>query len=375
MSRAAVSMPTPFPPSIRQRRAKWPIGRLSILASSIVVLLSSSVVALGESALRGVYLLPVGNNRASVVVELETAGGQAKIVDIKDAGSFVVDIGPLPGPVDARVLRAAPSAPLVREVVVRGMSGSSHETVARVQVGLRSPAAGSLRVAGRRIYIDFAPENTRSPVTPAAPLSQPPPIVSRVESDEDVLAQARDLASVPNVKGLADLKARVIRLRGSQKPQAGAETGDQLLARIDTYLVEAQKLQLAKDAQLFQRAPQSGSYRSTLQRAVSDLDAIDTAFQPDIDAATLTRLQIEAVQLANRLQSISAPSELATAHRQLSDATAALAAALAQVTVGDEGSAAPVRAAVARARAALMTTLEAAPPERSSQPDSVPRTE
>ena len=40
----------------------------------MALLFSSAIAAAGESALRGVYLLPVGNNRASLVVELENAG-------------------------------------------------------------------------------------------------------------------------------------------------------------------------------------------------------------------------------------------------------------------------------------------------------------
>ena len=111
--------------------------------TAITVLLSSGAVAVGQSAVRGVYRLPVGN-RASVVVELAAPGSQARVVDAKDAATFVVDVGTVPGSVAAQLLRAAPSAPLVREVVVGGTTHPEGGTLVRVQIALRSAAAGSI---------------------------------------------------------------------------------------------------------------------------------------------------------------------------------------------------------------------------------------
>jgi hypothetical protein len=327
-----------------------------------VLLLSSGIAALGQPAVRGVYLLPVGN-RASIVVELESAGGQATVVDVDDAAAFAVDIGPVAGSVAAQVLRAAASAPLVQEVVVRGMSHSTDKTIVRVQVALRSAAAGSVRVSGRRVYIDFAPHGARPLLTPPAPPIPPAQVVDRLESDEDLLARARALASIPDVKGLVDLKARVIRLRGDTGTSSApdVEARAQLLARIDAYLAEAQKLQLAKDARLFQRVQQVGDYRSALQQAVSDLSTIDTAFRSgNVEATTLSELQITAVQLATRLHAIEAPADLALAHALACDAADSLAVALA-LAPDNKASASPVGTAIGRARAALRAALDAAP--------------
>ncbi|MET0211390.1 MAG: hypothetical protein ABW292_00215, partial [Vicinamibacterales bacterium] len=331
MNGSTVGMLTLFL-STRPRRARRPRGRLWKPAAALtVVLLSSGPVVIGQSALRGVYLLPVGN-RASVVVELETAGGQATVVEATDAATFVVDIGPVTGPVAAQLLRAAPSAPLVREVVVSGTTHSTGGTLVRVQVALRSAVAGSIRVADRRVYIDLAPRNSRPPSTPLPP-SPAPQIADRQESDEELLARARALASVPNVKGLIDLRTRVIGRRGDTgtSESAAASAGNQLLERIDQYLAEAQKLQLAKDSQLFQRAQRTGEYRSSLQQAALELDAIDRALGPaSLEATTVSLLHADSVQLAARLRAIEAPSDLTTAHRQLCEAIDALAAALAR---------------------------------------------
>jgi hypothetical protein len=338
-------------------------GRLRETAAAIVLVLSSSVAALGQSAVRSVHLLPVGS-RATIVVELEAAG-QATVVDADDEETFVVDIGPLAGSVAGRVLRAAASAPLVREVVVRGMAHSTDKTVVRVQVALRSAAAGSVRVADRRVYIDFAPRGVL-PLTPPAPPRPAVQVADRLQSDEDVLARARALASVPNVKGLVDLRARVVRLRGDARASSAGDvaSGDQLLARIDAYLAEAQKLQLAKDAGLFQRVQQTGDYRPAIQQAVADLDAIDRAFgSGSVDRATLSRVQIDSVQLATRLHDIEAPSDHWAAHAQVRDAADVLAAALALMPADGKASAGPVRTAIDRARVALRTALD-----RASQP-------
>ena len=348
--------------STRPRRARRPRGRLWKMAAALTVLLSSGPVLIGQSALRGVYLLPVGN-RASVVVELETAGGQARVVETTDAATFVVDIGPVTGPVAAQLLRAAPSAPLVREVVVSGTTHSTGGTLVRVQVALRSAVAGSIRVADRRVYIDLAPRSSRPPSTPLPP-SPAPQIADRQESDEELLARARALASVPNVKGLIDLKTRVIALRGDAgKSESAAGAGNQLLERIDQYLAEAQKLQLANDSQLFQRAQRTGEYRSSLQQAALELDAIDRALGPaSLEATTVSLLHADSVQLAARLRAIEAPSDLTTAHRQLCEAIDALAAALAREPAENNVTpATQARSAVGRARAALRAALDAAP--------------
>ncbi|HVH27971.1 MAG TPA: hypothetical protein VM818_14480 [Vicinamibacterales bacterium] len=335
----------------------------------MAMILSSGIAVLGQSPIRGVYLLPVGS-RASIVVELQNTGAQATVVETDDAGTFVVDIGPVVGTVAAQVLRATPLAPLVREVIVGGVSHSLDKTVVRVQVALRSAAAGSVRIADRRVYIDFAPQGARPQVTPPAPAPPPPAappaalVADRVETDEDVLARARSLASVPNVKGLIDLRARVVRQRRDtgQSPATDGKS-DELLARIDAYLAEAQKLQLAKDARLFQQAQQAGQYRSALQQAVSDLDTIDTALRSgNVQTGTLSRIQIDSVQLATRLHAIEAPSDHWIAHAQVCDAADALAAALARVPAdGKVSPDAPVRTAIGRARAALRTALDAAP--------------
>jgi hypothetical protein len=373
---ATAAMRTLFRPTRPQR----PCGRRWKPVTALAVLLSSGTVAIGQSAVRGVYLLPVGN-RASVVVELAVAGSPAKVVDAPDAATFAVEIGPVTGSVAAQLLRAAPSAPLVREVVVRGTAHSAGGTLLRVQVALRSDAAGSIRVTDRRVYIDLAPRIT-TPLTAPAPGPAPqiaerpapqiaqrpaPQIVERLESDEELLARAQVLADVPNVKGLIDLRTKVIGLRrdATKSESAAAGADNRLLEQIDQYLAEAQKLQLSKDSQLFQRAQQSGNYRSSLEQATLELDAIDAALRPAaLEAATISRLHSDSVQLAARLRAIEAPSDLTTVHAQLCNAVDALAAAFTPPPENKVTPATPARTAAGRARAALRDALDAAPASR-----------
>ena len=97
------------------------------VSAALAIYLSTETLALGQTAVRGVYLLPVGN-RASLVVELETPGSRATVVEVDDPETFVVDIGPVAGTVAEQMLRPAPSAPIVREVSVRGVSPTSETT-------------------------------------------------------------------------------------------------------------------------------------------------------------------------------------------------------------------------------------------------------
>jgi hypothetical protein len=323
--------------------------------------LSSSVLATGGSAVQAVRLLSLGD-RASIAIELAGDGAEAKTVGPSAPGRFVVDIGPMAAAVASEILRADPSAPLVREVRVEGLREASDRWIARVHVELDPAAKGSIRTAKRRVYLDFAPRvpasvvATRTPTGAAGPLTatgtagvspssanpaalsaEPPaprPAAARALDDaslDELLAQAGTLAREPDVKGLLAVRARILRrLEAASPGTAEAARADEVGRRLDAYIAEAQQLQLAKDAQLFRQA-QLRDYQAVMRLVLSDLDDIDAALRaanPTADARTSARAASR--QLSARLNAVKPPADAASSHTSLSAAAGELAELLVQ---------------------------------------------
>jgi len=155
--------------------------RHRVLGATLAVVCATTAsplaAAIGRSVVRSVHLLPAGN-RTSLVIELEGKVAGAKKVDGRQSDEFVVEIGPVAAEPAAEILRAGPESGLIREVkILRGPNGSP-QLMVRVQVKLQAAATGTVRIADRRVYLDFAPTASRpAPAVLAATTPAPPPAV------------------------------------------------------------------------------------------------------------------------------------------------------------------------------------------------------
>jgi hypothetical protein len=354
-----------------------------------------AAAATDGSAVRAVRLLPLGD-RASIVIEFAGDVAHAKQIKSKDDESFVVDIGPVEGPVAAETLRAAPTAPLVREVRVQGLPQAANEWIVRVHVRLHPTVSGSIRTANRRVYLDFARAaggqrpamlsassegagtSKRAPAVDtgtagAAPVVPPSAGASGLP-EEDVLARARALARIPDVKALIALKTTLQSGNGgaSNAPGVSGPSGDgarrvEAIATIDELLAEAQQLQLAKDARLF-RQMQIERFGAAMRGAAFEIAAADNVLRspsPQPGAISGVRAQLE--QLAARLKALQALPDLSAAHAELCAALDAAVTGLSSSASGNEAQTSPtgVTASLDRARAAIAEMVAAVKPAKS----------
>ena len=95
------------------------------------------------------------NGRASVLIEGDVDAPVVRRVSASADGTFVVEIGPVQGHVPPRMLVAAETSPLVGEVTLQELSRAGDGPVRQVTVTTRASAIGSVRISGRRIYLDF----------------------------------------------------------------------------------------------------------------------------------------------------------------------------------------------------------------------------
>jgi hypothetical protein len=303
-------------------------------------------VALAGVALAGqphgtrVSLLSAGP-RDSIVVEFPDPVAVATEVKDGDPGMFVVDFGPMAAPVVPGRFQAGPDVRLVREVIVSNVSLSTGGTALRVEVKLRAPAPESVRLAGKRAYIDFTAQDvTRAPIIASG--RQPAPVAAvpttgdadsevttralepRPRSDDEwrksLLHRAESLAQAPDVRGLEALRRELLREVGPETPGAirPSDHGrDAALLQLDEYLAQARQRQLAVDGRLLRQA-QTEKYRDELLSAAAVLDRMERALlsrQPAVDPDAA--LDATAAELAFRITSLDAPTDLAAAHTSL----------------------------------------------------------
>ena len=132
------------------------VVRVTLAVVWAAIAVSPLAAATGQSVVRSVHLLPAGN-RTSLVIELDSKVAGAKKVELHETDEFVVDIGPVPAEPAAEILRAGAESYLIREVKILRITNASRQLMVRVQVKLQSAATGTVRVADRRVYLDFVP--------------------------------------------------------------------------------------------------------------------------------------------------------------------------------------------------------------------------
>jgi hypothetical protein len=114
-----------------------------------------------------------------------------------------------------------------------------------------------VRVAERRVYVDFAPPAASTAVSRVTARAAPTPRSAAPReakpiADNDVLGRARVLAQKPDVRGLLRLREEVIRQgeRSGRQP----DTLKPLLDEVERYTNEARALRLQQDARAFRGA-------------------------------------------------------------------------------------------------------------------------
>jgi hypothetical protein len=331
-----------------------------------------------------VVLLPAGN-RVSVLLELGNDVTRAVRLPGTDDRAFEVEIGPLQRPVVAENLSAAPTSPIVSEVSVRGDSNDG-ATVARVLVKGRRPMSGSVRVSGRRVYLDFAPRLGVAGTPPVEVAKAPAPASSSslpsrqpagsgprpgrsgsealvqptgseprtALSDDEVLAQAQALAQRPDVKGLERLVTDLLRRSGRAADRAAE---DPLVSQLSRYLEQARQLQLTIDAQLL-RQEQENRYRVAILPVLAELDRNSAALAAWADGSRLSPAIPELIRrLDARVRTVEPPSEMASAHGRLLAALDAAVRAMSGTGGGDEAGFVGPLAAIDEAKAALRAQI------------------
>jgi hypothetical protein len=171
-----------------------------------------------------------------------------------------------------------------------------------------------------------------------------------------VLERAEAYAKIPDVKALVDLRTRAAQPSGESAGQK------EELARIDEYLIEAQRFQLAKDAEVF-RKHQLEEYLGVLRRAAADIDEIGARLKSTAPSTgALSDLRAKSVQVASRLHAVPPPSQFESQHTAACAAADDAVAALAGASTGD-----PARAtvpALEHTRSALRAAIAAASASR-----------
>src|SRR5262245_29600232 len=129
---------------------------LIVFTTTLMMGIAANVVsgAVPDRAVARVYLLPAGQERTSIVLDLVDSPVGTPAVRTSDGMSLTIDISVPNGPVSSGTLRAASSSLVVRQVA---LSPGTGEQVVRVQVATRVPVKATLRQGGKRIYIDLTP--------------------------------------------------------------------------------------------------------------------------------------------------------------------------------------------------------------------------
>ena len=127
-----------------------------------LVLHGSSAFAADPSLMRVVVVPSAG--QLSLVVEMSD---EARSVSTQQASAteLLLEAGPVAAPVTRQILNAPSGLSLLQQVAVDEGTSEANAHLLRLRVTMKRPAPSTVRVVGRRIYIDFmAAEASAAPV-------------------------------------------------------------------------------------------------------------------------------------------------------------------------------------------------------------------
>jgi hypothetical protein len=138
-----------------------------IVCMTAGLLLRGSEVYAAEPSVMRVLVAPSAG-QMSLVVEMTE---EARRVSTQQTSATVLmlEAGPIASPLKRQILKAPSGLSLLEEVAVDEGTTNENEHVLRLRVTMRRTAPSSVRVVGRRIYLDFMVPDAPMPVASVAP--------------------------------------------------------------------------------------------------------------------------------------------------------------------------------------------------------------
>jgi hypothetical protein len=153
--------------------------RIGAALTAALIVHASNALAAEPSVMRVAVVPSAG--QMSLVVELTD---EARNVSTQQATptQLLLEAGPIALPLKRQVLNAPSGLALVQRVSVDEGTTAGKEHVLRVGVTMKQPAPSTVRVVGRRIYIDFVVPDLSMPVA-SARAAAPAPAPAREERE------------------------------------------------------------------------------------------------------------------------------------------------------------------------------------------------
>ena len=137
----------------------------AVIAFVALLLLPASDALAADPSLMRLMVVPSAG-QLSLVVEMSDETRRVSTQQTT-ATTLLVDAGPIAAPLQRQVLNAPSGLSLVQQVAIDELISDEKEHLLRVRVTMKRPAPNSVRVVGRRIYIDFMVPDAPIPATVA----------------------------------------------------------------------------------------------------------------------------------------------------------------------------------------------------------------
>jgi hypothetical protein len=147
------------------------IRRVALLVAGGMLYGSPAIAA--EPSVMRVAVVPSAG-QMSLVVELSDEARSVSTQQVTPT-QLLVEAGPIALPLKRQLLTAPSGLALLQRVSVDEGTTDANEHVLRLGVTMKRPAPSSVRVVGRRVYIDFMVADAPVPAVPATAAAVPVP--------------------------------------------------------------------------------------------------------------------------------------------------------------------------------------------------------
>ena len=154
----------------------------AVIAFVALLLLPASDALAADPSLMRLLVVPSAG-QLSLVVEMSDETRRVSTQQTT-ATTLVLDAGPIAAPLQRQVLNAPSGLSLVQQVAIDELMSDEKEHLLRVRVTMKRPAPNSVRVVGRRIYIDFMVPDARIPGTIAPTTARTTAAATRPETQK-----------------------------------------------------------------------------------------------------------------------------------------------------------------------------------------------
>jgi hypothetical protein len=148
----------------------------SAVIACILVLQGSNSFAADPSVMRVAVVPSAG--QMSLVVELSDEARSVSTQQVTPT-LLLVEAGPIALPLNRQILNAPSGLALLQRVSVDQGTTAGKEHVLRLGVTMKRPAPSTVRVVGRRVYVDFMVADAPAAVAPPRAASAPIPLQQR----------------------------------------------------------------------------------------------------------------------------------------------------------------------------------------------------